>query len=450
MMKFYEGSRLIRWILAIHCLSILTSCFPNKEPTINQDDLAYLKHKYSVETINYFYETVFHQDHTGKRDRLTKRNSNARIAIVGNPSEEERGYVQRAISEINGLNLPIRYSLSDAVDSAAVKIIFGDLNQVNSFLEVDTVAGGRNPDAHFGMGKSYASDGIIEKDTIGIYFAGNLPFHTRYTVVLEEIVQSLGVVGDSYNYPGSLFFQNGSPAKSLTPLDIEVLSLLYETAVPANYSREQFEKDFADELYAVNSQEKMKKLLEAYPPSTFDDVGKCFIGDILLKQPKEVLLYVYGPARQEDSLTIRSAVSALNQLSPNVRITIAGSPVIEPDHGIVLVFQDSDNQKAPIQVGNLIAMGMECMLQKLIKARVELSFSTSETAQELRQRSIVDAIYFSLIRMPHEPTRPNELFKVTDGGIEFTPRYSNLLKLIYSNEFIDGFKLSEYRKLKGL
>src|SRR5690606_34662510 len=121
-----------------------------------------------------------------------------------------------------------------------------------------------------------------------------------------------------------------------------------------------------------------------------------------------------------DSLTIRRAVSALNQLSPNVGISIAESPVVEPDHGIVLVIQESDDQKAPIQVGNLIAMGSECMLQKLIKAKVELSISTSERAQELRQRSIIDAIYFSLIRMPHEPTRANELFNVTDGGIEFT------------------------------
>lgn len=444
----YKGCRWICCMLGIYFLAILPSCSPNIESTISRDDLEYLKNKYSVETINYFYETVFHEDHIGKRDRLTKWNSNAFIAIVGNPSEEEIGYVERAISEINGLNLPIRYSLSDAVDSAAVKIIFGDLNQVNSFLEVDSIVGGRNPEAHFGMGKSYASDGVIEKDTIGIYFAGNLPLHTRYMIVLEEIVQSLGVVGDSYNYPGSLFFQNQNPAKSLTALDIEVLSLLYETVVPANYSREQFEKDFADELYTVNSQEKIKQLFETYPTSTYEDAGKCFIGDILLKQPKEVLLYVYGSPREEDSLTIRRTVSALNQLSPNVRIIIAESPVIEPDHGIVLVIQESEDQKAPIQVGNLIAMGTDCMLQKLIQAKVELSISTSERAQELRQRSIIDAIYFSLIRMPHEPTLPNELFKVTGGGIEFTPRYASLLQLIYSNEFIDGLKLSDYRKLK--
>src|SRR5690606_4405498 len=117
---------------------------------------------------------------------------------------------------------------------------------------------------------------------------------------------------------------------SLTPLDIEVLSLLYEPVVPANYSRELFERDFGDELYNVNYHQKIKNLLDSTPSVSCDDMEKSFLGDIFLKHPKEINLYVYGQIRQDDSLTIKSAILALNQISPNINISTAPSPVIEP------------------------------------------------------------------------------------------------------------------------
>ena len=49
--------------------------------------------------------------------------------------------------------------------------------------------------------------------------------------------------------------------------------------------------------------------------------------------------------------------------------------------------------------------------------------------------------------MTQEQPGTNKLFKVRGSGIEFTPRYANLLKLIYSNEFIDGLKLSDLKEI---
>ncbi|GGG90177.1 hypothetical protein GCM10007415_25740 [Parapedobacter pyrenivorans] len=437
-------------MLGIHFFAVIQGCLPSDESTISAKNLNHLKDKYSVETLNYFYETVFHEDGNGKRNIITKWNSNPAIAILGHATEVEIGYVERAISEISELNLPIKCSLAKTSDSASIKLFFGALKEVHAFLKLDSVSISDNDsDEHFGMGRSTAYDGIIEHANVGIYCTEkDLTHSTRYKVVLEEILQSLGIVGDSYNYPSSLFFQNYNPAKSLTPLDVNVLSLLYEPVIHANYTRESFEKDFADELYAVNTHQKIKNLLEKYPQTSYEDVEKCFFEGVFLKHPKETNLYMYGPIKKEDSLTIAHAISALNKLSPNINLKLAEPPAIEPSHGIILDFRQSDHQKESIKGSNEIIAGRTCMFPKLIKNKVLLAFNTSESAQALRQRSITDAIYFSLIQMPQEPSRTNELFRVKGSGIAFTPRYANLLKLVYSNEFIDGLKLIDFKEIK--
>ncbi|MFC3199474.1 DUF2927 domain-containing protein [Parapedobacter deserti] len=443
-------SQFVYWMLGIHFLAIAPSCLQRDEPTISNKNLKYLKDKYNTETLNYFYETVFHEDGNGISNIITKRSSNPTIAILGHPTEEEIEYVERAISDVNKLKLPIRLSLAAPGVSASTKLFFGDLKEVHAFFKPDSVfISDNDADWHVGMVRSTAYDGIIEHANVGIYYTEkDLTYSTRYKIVLEEIIQSLGIIGDSYNYPSSLFFENYNPAKSLTPLDVDVLSLLYEPVIPANYTRESFEKDFADELYAVNSHQKIKNLLEQYPQTSYEDIEKCFFDGVFLKHPKETNLYFYGPIQTEDSLTIARAILALNKLSPNINLKLAAPPDMEPSHGIVFNFRQSDNQKEPIKGSNEKIAGKTCMFPKLIKNKVLLSFNTSESAQELRQRSIIDAIYFSLIQMPQEPSRTNELFNDNGREIEFTPRYANLLKLVYSNEFIDGLKLADFKEIE--
>ena len=86
------------------------------------------------------------------------------------------------------------------------------------------------------------------------------------------------------------------------------------------------------------------------------------------------------------------------------------------------------------------------MFQKIIKNRVLLSFNGSERSKKLKQQSLVDVLYLSLMQVKHDQKEAKKLFNFKNGNVEFEERYATLLKLIYSNEFVDGLKISDFRE----
>ncbi|WP_254412622.1 DUF2927 domain-containing protein [Dyadobacter diqingensis] len=415
--------------------------------------MAKLKSKYDTEAINYFYETVFHEDYSKiKLDNISKWKSNPKIVLLGHPSSSEIEYVKKSIAEINKLNLPIECILGEPRDSGSINILFGNFEEVSTYLNLDNrLKSEIDTSAHFGIGHVTSQDGEISKAGIGICYNKNDSAHLgRQNVVLEEIVQSLGIGGDSYTHPRSLFFQNYNPEKSFTNLDRQLLSLLYEPAIPVNFPRKSFETDFSDVLYAVNTAEKIKNLWQKFPRDLDSEVERCFTGAGLLKHPKETNIHLYGSVDKEDSATITRVIFSLNQISPNLTLKLARRTAFEPDHGVVLTFNESDQQKEAIRLSNEVSMGKSCMFPKLIKSKISLSFNKSARSRILRQQSIVDALYFSLLTRPKRQTDEGELFEIKAGVIHFHKRYTDLLKLIYSNEFLDGLALNEFRAAKSM
>jgi hypothetical protein len=448
-----EKCRFSMWLVAICLLStLLLSCKTTTDTTISSENLRKLKARYDAETVNYFYETVFHVDHSdNKVDYVSKRKSNPKIVLLGKPSPAEIGYVKDAISEINQLKLPIKCTLGDVSDSTSIDILFGNSKEVGTYLKIDSlIKNDVDSKAHFGEAHTVSYDGEISKAYIGIcYNPNDTTRATPKNIVLEEIIQSLGITGDSYSYPASLFFENDNREKSFNYLDRNVLSLLYDPAIPVNYPRQSFENDFADVLYVINTNEKITKLLTNYRDSAVkDDAESCFISGILLKHPKETNVYLFGAVEREDSATINQAIFSVNQISPNLKIKLSKPISSDPDYGVMLTFRQLGQQKESVKITNEVIIGKSCMFKKLIKNKVILSYNKNENSRKFRQQSIVDALYFSLLQLPQNRIGSNQLFELKNGKIHFQKRYADLLKLIYSNEMVDGLKLGDFRKTR--
>lgn len=439
--------------LAVCVLSpLLSGCLKTNDDEISTENLAILKSKYGGEVINYFYETVFHEDFKeSKSDNISKWKTNPKIVLVGNPSSIEIGYVKKAILEVNKLNLPIKCSLGNATDSSSISIFFGDANQVGVYLKLGSLEEDKIDDVsgHTGIAHSVSYDGEISKANIGICYTKNDTTQSvREKVVLEEIIQSLGVVGDSYTYPGSLFFEKENPDKSFTALDRQVLALLYDPIIPINYSRKSFEDGFSDVLYSEKPSEKIKNLLAKYSEDSFKDVDieNCFINGVILKHPKETNVYLCGEIQKEDSATVTKAIISINKITPNLNLKLVEPKSLEPGYGIILTLKELSQQKESIRVTNQVIAGKNCMFQKIIKNRVLLSFNGSERSKKLKQQSLVDVLYLSLMQVKHDQKEAKKLFNFKNGNVEFEERYATLLKLIYSNEFVDGLKISDFRE----
>lgn len=439
--------------LAVCVLSpLLSGCLKTNDDEISTENLAILKSKYGGEVINYFYETVFHEDFKeSKSDNISKWKTNPKIVLVGNPSSIEIGYVKKAILEVNKLNLPIKCSLGNATDSSSISIFFGDANQVGVYLKLGSLEEDKIDDVsgHTGIAHSVSYDGEISKANIGICYTKNDTTQSvREKVVLEEIIQSLGVVGDSYTYPGSLFFEKENPDKSFTALDRQVLALLYDPIIPINYSRKSFEDGFSDVLYSEKPSEKIKNLLTKYSEDSFKDVDieNCFINGVILKHPKETNVYLCGEIQKEDSATVTKAIISINKITPNLNLKLVEPKSLEPGYGIILTLKELSQQKESIRVTNQVIAGKNCMFQKIIKNRVLLSFNGSERSKKLKQQSLVDVLYLSLMQVKHDQKEAKKLFNFKNGNVEFEERYATLLKLIYSNEFVDGLKISDFRE----
>jgi hypothetical protein len=438
--------------VVILLLSLFVCCDGDKG-RISSKELALLKRKYDAKVLNYFYETVFHEDFSEEKvNNIAKWIEDPNVVVMGEASGTDIGYVKEAISDINDLNLPLKCKLGSKDDTCTIEIFFGNVKAIESYLEITAVSKlGIDTSSHFGLARFTSYDGVIAGARIGIYFSAlDTTQSARRKVVLEEIVQALGVTGDSYTYPSSLFFQNHNLSKDFTDLDKQVLSLLYEPSILPNYARKSFEMDFSDELYAINSSEKLKLRLNKYPKGVRSgtDVEDCFLGDILLKHPKEVNVFLYGAFTRDDSATVADAILALNRISPNLNIALTLPGPFEPDHGIIINLTESRKQEQPITLANQVIVGKSCMFARIIKNRVRLSVNSSERSKALRPKSLVDALYFSLIQLKQNADRSKALCQISEQGICFDKYYSDLLSLIYSNEFVDGFKLKDFRTLR--
>ncbi|WP_176885205.1 DUF2927 domain-containing protein [Dyadobacter soli] len=437
----------------IVALLAIISCSSDKT-SIQGEDLAVLKQKYGARTVNYFYETVFHEDFARKNnDNLLKWTDDPTIAIKGRASRMDTASVREVIAEIDALGLPVKCRLAQAPDSGAIQIFFGNVGEVASFIGFEDLdAMGVDTSSSFGFAKPESYEGRLIKARVGIYFSPNdTTAASRREVVLEEIVQTLGIFGDSYSYPSSLFFQNWNPQKRFTDLDKQVLRLLYEPAILPNYSRLSFETDFADNLYAVNSNEKLQKYLQnsSLNSQMARDLDEIFSGDLLLKHPKEVNVFLFGAFSRRDSVTIAEASSELSKLSPNLKIAIGLHHASEPDHGIVICLEENRKQEpAVLQNGETIA-GKSCMYPKIIKSKILLSFNLSDRSEGLRQQSLVNSLYFSLVPIKMTKSRIDELYTLTNGRISFSRHYADLLRIVYANELVDGYDRREFLKIKS-
>lgn len=139
------------------------------------------------------------------------------VAVHGNPTDEDRAALKRAMDGLNGVaGFP---GIRMAAKQANVDVWFVKLS------ELPGVVPGYEP-GNWGYFTTHYDSGGITDATVGIA-SDVTDQNTRNHLIFEELMQSTGLMQDLYDYPDSIFYGGWTTVQQPLPMDWEMLRLLY-------------------------------------------------------------------------------------------------------------------------------------------------------------------------------------------------------------------------------
>jgi len=189
------NSTLVYFLFCITSLSIFIGCYGKK------DKANTIKKKYTTEEINFFYETAYYSDYSKEIvKKIKKWRDNLNIYVEKNINPGDIEHVEFAVKEINDLKIPISASIVESPKKANCIISFGTRSKIAekfNLAEQDSII--------MGIASTTERDGSIVSASIGIINDGKASAEKRRTIILEEMIQTLGLQGDNYSFLNSIF-----------------------------------------------------------------------------------------------------------------------------------------------------------------------------------------------------------------------------------------------------
>ncbi|BDD12122.1 hypothetical protein FUAX_45540 (plasmid) [Fulvitalea axinellae] len=417
---------------------------------ISPETLKDLKNRYSKEAINYFYETAFYQDYVGRQERLIKWKDHIFVNSLGDLWPGDSIIIQNTITSINALDLPIKLQLTEDSSLVNTPIYFGEQKELERILNLTS-------SRYFqGAGLLSKESDVINQTKIGI--SNNATSYKtcsisdsatiRNSIILEELSNSLGIVGDSWRYKESIFFEGPYPNPVYSELDKEIIRFLYEPGMPTGYTRKQFEADFGDVLHHINAKEKVIDYAESnkIPVRYFESIAQnCFQDSTLLKYPTTIFLKLSGDFDTNDISFCNEITELFNEGNPWVHMEYANDNILNEAPSINIVLEEDPSLKTPALSERFINAGSQMFPMRLIgtiKFRFNRSLieAYSQERKSLLVRTINQVLGFDHLKEDVIEFDPN-------GKMSFKPGYKELLSLYYNPVIPDGFTLEEMNEV---
>ncbi|MDQ3535555.1 MAG: DUF2927 domain-containing protein [Bacteroidota bacterium] len=403
-----------------------------------------LKQKYSSEAINYFYETAFYKDDVGPIDSLLKWKDNIWIGLEGELWPNDSLYVIKALEQLNALNLPIKLYITKDTSLINLVVYFGDFKYLEKKLNIKKYL------LFLGTGNvSYTSNGeFIAKVAIANNAKSYAKVSTldsailRQDVILEEITQTLGIIGDSWKNYNSIFYEGRNKALNLDELDKEVIRLLYEPSIPLKYSRKQFERDFRDILYHKNTKKKLIRYVKnnKIPIRYLEYIrDNSFHDSLLFKYSGRIFVRVEGDFQQQDLEFCKKAIKKFNTVSDQFQLEMAPNDIWHKAPCINIQYNDSTLQ-TPIAERFLTPGGM--IFTRRVLGTIKLSYRKSGLLreQENRNKLLFNAMY-EILGLDHSN---DDIIEIDSAGnILFKPGYQEILSFLYNPVIPSDFSQKE-------
>lgn len=411
----------LKLLLSLVLLCGISISCVNTSSVLSKKKIDYVKSNYSSEVINYFYETNFYFEGIGKKEQFGRWKNDVNIKILGDYTDKDLASINYVVSVIDSLKLPIKFNFVDSVKSANFMISYGGI--INNNKNIGGIC-------------TLTSDStVISKAKISIY-------ERNHKVIEEEFIQGLGVACDSYSHPNSLFTEGRNIKKIFSSLDKKVLQLLYDDVWPSNYKRTDFEKDFSDVLYSVNSSEKIKRYLKVkkVKSEVLNDIrDNCFGKEkILVKHPNDVAIRLHGDFKKNDSLHVVRVINAINKIDSHLNLKLEVPVDTEVTYGIDL--RISNLKISGFRTSTSVSKGFNTMFPKIFNNLVVLEYDTELQSQVNVNNQITESIYKCLVPLKDISSK----YKMINDELVFNEDLESVVELVYNNVFVDGYKLSDF------
>lgn len=186
-----------------------------------------LSARYDRAALDYFREVAGAVEFGDGGGVLHRWEEDVRIAVYGSPTPEDRAALDAVIEDLNGLDLPIHLAVVEADPN--VEMHFAPVEEFPD-LEPNYVPGNWGYVYIWWNGAGEIYSGRVLISTTGV-----TP-RERAHLIREELTQGLGLLNDSWLYPESIFYGEWTDVGAYTPIDRQVIEMLYRPELAAGMS----------------------------------------------------------------------------------------------------------------------------------------------------------------------------------------------------------------------
>ena len=201
-----------------------------------------------TKALDYLSEVGFGDEYGSSAPLIHKWTRDVNIGIQGTPTPADVDTLNLVVAELNSLLTGIELRLTDG--AADMEVHFAPESSFAA-IEPDYQAG------NLGFFRVWMDqNGAIYRGRILIASDG-ITQAERSHLIREELTQSLGLFGDSWHYPDSIFYQGWTAAGEYASIDSPTIRLLYLPQLRPGMTYSQVQDLFhGDQVNPANSIER--------------------------------------------------------------------------------------------------------------------------------------------------------------------------------------------------
>ena len=195
----------------------------NEESVLNEETESEINtEKYSDESVKYFNSIATNHEFSSGKFQPRRWRKDMKIYVKGDKPDYLMSELNKIVDELNDIINTINIKVVNSESESNFVIFFGGQSGYNDICSSSIGLTEHN----YGL---FVVDGGVSIGGGSMYVDTERSSTTsaKKHLLREELTQSLGLFNDTYDYPNSIFYQGWTETNEYAPIDIELISMLY-------------------------------------------------------------------------------------------------------------------------------------------------------------------------------------------------------------------------------